>query len=342
MRFVVHLGPHKTGTSYMQERLFRGRDELAKRGWDYPDFATYGMAAQHDIAHNPAEFLEPDGTYAKDFRDLIQQCRDAGRNLLLSAEGFRTWDAARMSKLADVVGAEKVELVYAFRCPFSVFYSYWAEEVKQGFSGSLSFRFAQNFVDPEKSQVLNPFFDLGRFEGNDRFEINVIYFDAARKRGLDVCDLLTNEILDCGVLPPLDQSSVNESYPIEFTEFLRLVTFRHTRTKRFTDSRFRLAFINSTTPQERVEIADIVSSKAGESFRAFQLPRDNPFYRSLKERFAGKDYRRKVPEHGERDLPETPCKWRFGDLGMMMCVPEIAALVEKYEARMKEAGFDAD
>lgn len=339
MRFVVHMGPHKTGTSYMQMRLFQGRGELENRGWVYPDIGTYGMEAQHDVAHNPALFMEPEGEYAKDFRDIIQRCHDEDKNLLLSAEGFRTWDAEKMLRLTDLVGAEKAELVFAFRCPFSVFYSYWAEEVKQGFSGSLAFRFMQNFIDWENSQILNPFFDLKRFEDNDRFDINVIYFDAARKHKIDICDLLTDGIMGCGVLPPPARETVNEGFPIELTEFLRLITFRHTKTKRFTNSRYRLAFMQHTTPEERAEIVQTVKTKAGDAFRVFQLPRDNMFYNELKQRFAARPYTRKLPEGGEQDLPDTVLKWRFGDLGMMGEVPEIMALVEKYEERLKEAGF---
>lgn len=339
MRFVVHVGPHKTGTSYMQMRLFQGREHLESRGWIYPDIATYGMDAQHDMAHNPDLYLDPEGEYAKDFRDIVQRCHDEGKNLLLSAEGFRTWDAEKMWKLTEAVGAQKAELVYAFRCPFSVFQSYWAEEVKQGFSGSLAFRFMQNFVDPDNSQILNPFVDLDRFDNDERFEINVIYFDAARKREIDICDLLVEGVLGCSPLPPPERDAVNESLPIEMTEFLRLITFRHSKTKRFTDSRYRLAFFRLTTPEERAEIVETMKKKAGDSFRVFQLPRKNPFYEDIKQRFAARQYKRKLPEGGEQDLPDTVIKWRFGDLGMMGQVPEIMEMVERYEERLKTAGF---
>ncbi len=339
MRLVVHMGPHKTGTSYMQLRLFRGRSRLRDRGWIYPDIATHGRHAQHDVVYNPELYIEPEGEHARDFRAMVRRCREEGRNLLLSAEGFRSWDAEKMLRLTDLVGVEKAELVYTFRCPFSVFYSYWAEEVKQGYSGSLASRFMEHFVDWQNSRLLNPFVDLKRFEDNERFEINILYYDAALKRGIDLCDLLTDGVMGCGVLPPVRRTAVNKGFPVELTEFLRLLTFRHTGTKkRLTGSRYRLAFMEHTTPSERAEIVQTVRHKAGDAFRVFHLPRDNPFYHQLKQQFAARPYARKLPEGGERDLPDTVLRWRCGDLSMLAQVPEVMALVEKYEARLEAVG----
>ena len=50
MRLVIHAGPHKTGTSYIQQRLTDNRDFLRQSGWIYPSIGTMGTEGQHVIS----------------------------------------------------------------------------------------------------------------------------------------------------------------------------------------------------------------------------------------------------------------------------------------------------
>ena len=65
MKLVFLVGPHKTGSTYLQVNLAKQRKELRDRGWIYPKAGTSGDFGHHDLAHSFATYLtedDPKGT----------------------------------------------------------------------------------------------------------------------------------------------------------------------------------------------------------------------------------------------------------------------------------------
>jgi len=54
---ILHIGPHKTATTYIQQSLASSRKALEKSGWIYPILGSNNTAGHHDLAHKPELYL---------------------------------------------------------------------------------------------------------------------------------------------------------------------------------------------------------------------------------------------------------------------------------------------
>lgn len=267
---VIHAGPHKTATSYVQKHFWDNRAGLAQRGWDYPEMGDMArLMAHHDLAHHWEKYLGQDTEKAA---DLIRIGRQCGDNILLSAEGLRVWAPWQFEALMRLLNRQEAELVYAIRDPVTVFYSYWAEEVKQGYTASLPERFADHFNDPHRSPILNPLIDLNRYRRVPGLRLRVVPFDVLAELNLDLYEHICRAVLR--IEPPeiADKAPINQRYPIEQTEFLRLITRLEAGANQIIGPDFRARFNAAYSPERRGEMAELVRQEGATARRAIQFP----------------------------------------------------------------------
>ncbi|MEM9736868.1 MAG: hypothetical protein AAF908_09720, partial [Pseudomonadota bacterium] len=189
-------------------------------GWLYPEAGIRkGMLAHHDIAYLPEQFLVP-GTEGR--RALAKL--KGGPNLLFSAEGFAYLDADQTRTLANIVGAEQIQILLMLRDPLYLFYATWKERVKHGHLQSLPEFFMQHFSDPSASNILNPVLVLRKFAHlGERFSLVVQPYDHLKAEGTDIVSHLWHGML--GIEAPFEAKvkTPNTSLSIAHTEFLRLL-----------------------------------------------------------------------------------------------------------------------
>lgn len=275
---VVHIGPHKTATTYIQNNLYANRVALDAAGWIYPDEGTEGLRAHHHIAHNHALYLE--GAERQILSNLGLRARAEGKNILLSAEGFCRWGPRRFQILAEFLGQDQFELVYVVRDPFDVLYSYWAEEVKQGYSKGFSDRFNENYTADKGSRLLNPLRDLiGHL--NSGLAVRVIPYNVLMADKIDIFKHLCAAALGLPEIPVLDARARNTAYPIELTEFLRLVTALEAKGARHIGSGLRHRFLAQTTETEREHCGNLVKRYGAGARRVITLSEENFVKRRL-------------------------------------------------------------
>uniref|UniRef100_UPI00260417CD hypothetical protein n=1 Tax=Aliiroseovarius sp. TaxID=1872442 RepID=UPI00260417CD len=192
---VMHIGPHKTATTYIQHNFRVARPALEARGWTYPELGTEGLPGHHDMAHDAWRYVGPDAEKGPDLVDLGRTARAQGRNLVFSAEGFCRWSPPKLDGFSNALEAEQLDLVYVVRDPLDIFYSYWAEEVKQGHSCSLPERIAENFNDPFSSRLLNPLIDLSGFMRQENTRLHVVPYEALRSLDIDIFEHICEAVL---------------------------------------------------------------------------------------------------------------------------------------------------
>jgi len=280
---VMHIGPHKTASTYIQNNLYEARDQLEARGWIYPEIGTRMLTGHHDLAHDAPRFVEPDGEMAAELTDLGRKARAADQNLLFSAEGFCRWTAAKMNRLAARLEAETLDLVYVVRDPLDTFYSYWAEEMKQGFSVSLPERLAEHLSNPIGSERLNPMVDLGRLIGRDNIRLHAVPFEVLRNRKIDIFEHICDKVLGLPEIKTANSSHENTSFPIELTEFLRVMTLiAGGGIRRLPEgSDLRTRFTSIILHNERVEIAELIRAAAPLARRRIEVPAKSLYVRHL-------------------------------------------------------------
>ena len=86
---IIHVGPHKTGTTTIQRYLSENKDKLERAGILYPDAGRgWGVNAPEQHWHFGRAIVEGDNSYLARFvEELEVEYRSAGvRKILLSTE----------------------------------------------------------------------------------------------------------------------------------------------------------------------------------------------------------------------------------------------------------------
>ena len=325
---LLHIGPHKTATTYIQQNLFANQEFLAEKGWVYPELGTSGMSGHHNIAHDSAAFL--DGAQTKALADLGTSALAANRNIVLSAEGFCRWTPQKFQQLAQVLGQDQVHLVYTVRDPFDVLYSYWAEEVKQGYSVSFSDRFIENIAHGVRSRLMNPMRDLAPHLAAQFARISVVPYNVIVADGVDIFDHFCQSFLGLADVPKADARPKNTAMPIEVTEFLRLVTNLRSNGAAHIGSDLRHRFMAATTPKDRRDIEALMRKNGGPARRVLTLDGIDVVKRRL-EAVAQKGLAGlwSYPVEGRTIYKDTKQEFVYYDAFMLWQIAPIRAAAEK-------------
>jgi hypothetical protein len=133
-KYVIHLGPSKTGTKYLQSTLFLSRESLLADGINYPD--NWWTLPNH-MTHDPLWRLLREGRYAE-VRDTFSQLNSGGSPIIvLSCEGFSDLTPEQFAALRDAIGNNPVELVYYCRRWTERIPSDWKQSVQMGMFATL-------------------------------------------------------------------------------------------------------------------------------------------------------------------------------------------------------------
>ena len=115
---VIHIGPRKTATTYLQSNFYRNRKELLEKGWLYPVVSQRAQNAHHGVVSSRDDVLSENGALFKRLKRAADQASRANANLLISSEGFRKWKAKDFVKLGKVLDQDDVLIVYTCEIRF--------------------------------------------------------------------------------------------------------------------------------------------------------------------------------------------------------------------------------
>ena len=149
-RVLVHVGTPKTGTSYLQDVLFRNKGRLAEQGVLYPGdrFDAHFLAAL-DLMSLPWGGLEAEAVGAWD--RLADQVRHWDGAAIISHEILATATRAQVAQALESLGHPDVEIhvVLTVRDLVRQIPAEWQENVKH--RSELSYaRFLEKIRDPER------------------------------------------------------------------------------------------------------------------------------------------------------------------------------------------------
>jgi hypothetical protein len=127
MRYVLHIGTNKTGTSALQDYLGANRDELLKHRIWYPRIGRSNNA-HHDLA----EAIKLGGTFA-DFGidlDVLKETSAPGgvETVLISSENFNT--LRDLSRVATLFPPDRTKVVVYLREHVSYLASWYQQDVQ--------------------------------------------------------------------------------------------------------------------------------------------------------------------------------------------------------------------
>ncbi len=158
-RVLLHVGTPKTGTSYLQDVLFRNRPQLAEAGILYPAdrFDSHFLAAL-DLMRMPWGGLERQAVGAWD--RLAQEVRDHPGTAIVSHEILATASRAQVERALESLGygaGTEIHLVVSARDLVRQIPAEWQENIKH--RAELSYRtFLDQIRDPTRDSRIGSWF----------------------------------------------------------------------------------------------------------------------------------------------------------------------------------------
>jgi hypothetical protein len=222
-RVILHIGPHKTGTTSLQEDLHAMRDSLAQAGIVYPDRWRQRSAAHHALFYRVKAIggtSTPEAEAA--LRADIEEVRGDAACLVVSSESFSTLGPDAIAALRRVLEGHRVEVVYFVRRWSGLLPSFWQQEVKFGRGPILPSFCRKHLADPSRSHVLNAKASLNRFAtafGDDAIRIGA--YDAVVDAKQSLVSVFLRRAAGVPLEPPPKPSWTNASLTPELTEALR-------------------------------------------------------------------------------------------------------------------------
>ena len=135
-KLILHVGAHKTGTTYLQRMFDRNRARLRAAGLIYPDIGPND--AHHALAAPWIDVDVPEGFYGKEgpdglWRQLVETHADQDGTVILSAENFSRARPRRvdMAELAQKLAPfDEVRVVYTLRRQVELVPAVWTQVAK--------------------------------------------------------------------------------------------------------------------------------------------------------------------------------------------------------------------
>ncbi|HEY0184307.1 MAG TPA: hypothetical protein VGC09_15965 [Rhodopila sp.] len=221
---MVHVGPHKTGTTYLQLRFDAARERLRQGGVVYP---AEWSSAENEPSHRKLVVGLREGRTA----DLKSQFEAIERGnpeyVLISGEGINHLPQSAIAALRTLMGSHPVTLIFYCRRWSELLPSLWQERVKHGYDETFPEFFADNMSDPFASVIMNFALRLNVYADVFGFEnIRLVSYSNICDAGIDLADHFFDTFLphhrslidDLSVLPV---ARPNQSLPPLQVEVMR-------------------------------------------------------------------------------------------------------------------------
>ncbi|QOV38359.1 hypothetical protein IM697_08235 [Streptomyces ferrugineus] len=130
---LLHIGPHKTGTTSIQGALFEARDAMARHGVEWPATTRHPMEAVLAGCARTGMMGDTRPT-EQHWERLLQQVRATGRRTsVLSSEFFAdATDDATVERVVEQLGGERVHVLVTLRPLARIMPSQWQQYVQNG------------------------------------------------------------------------------------------------------------------------------------------------------------------------------------------------------------------
>lgn len=230
MRYTLHIGPRKTGSTYLQQSLFAVRDRLLQHGVYYPknEMMLSDKSRFHDRLHQV--FVRPGQTAAEENRVLglaFQALRGSGHDhVVISNEMLSTVPIEGLKTLRKWMGDAEVVVVFYVRRWSDRLPSNWNQAIKGGSNQPFQDYLDKFMRSPRVSPQINYTKIWDKFASVfGRDSIILVSYSNLMDRKEDVFRHFLREILDvkAELDPELRRSDVNTILAPVQLEVLRVL-----------------------------------------------------------------------------------------------------------------------
>jgi hypothetical protein len=264
MKILLHVGPHKTGSSYLQacfvhhKESLRGRRILLPSAWEH---------ARGNPSHTGLVKALLDNDLAGVRAVIDGAIAEGGETLLVSAEDLSVLPVEALQRLRLVLGDAEVLVVFYVRRWTDFLPSAWQELIRQGKSMSLPEYFSLQIRNPAASEELNIELKLANLiEVFGQDSIRLVCFSMLVDSGTDIFSHFARHFLDWWQAePPPGAPRHNASRGVREIELLRQLN----------------AIEFAATGRQSVEVRNKLDAAAPSKHLEFVLGAMEPHYRTL-------------------------------------------------------------
>lgn len=336
--FVLHVGPHKTATTWMQMNLHRNADALEKAGWLYPQTGERVVIAHHDLSDNPKDIADEDSRLVAALRKISEKAAAGNLNIVMSSEGFSKWRPGQLRRLQEIMAPHEMRIVYTLRDPVSLCYSLWAQKIKTGGTKSLPEHYEEHLRKVGKSSALDPLSDIQKFREVENSTLTLLLYDEIVRQGRDIFDVFVEDVLGVGRLRHVEADSANEREPLEMTEFMRTMLLRMGRWKGGERVNIGRVFKHMLGGATRSEIIGAVSA-VPQARRTMTIDRSEKVLDVIESKILKRFPTLMVPPPGPKLFLEGQAEFAYYDDKVLAADPRVKALLDDLTAKFRPGGL---
>lgn len=236
--YVIHIGPPKTATTYLQRNFTRLAGTLRAEGILYPlDLGTPGhVKLARDLA-------APDAVAR--LTPVFAALHDSGARLvLLSAEDLAPLRRPHLEALRTLIGNHDVTIVYYCRRWSEMVRSRWGERVKHGSHDTLQQYCASAVATPLRTSAVNYGLTLKRWARVfGAMSLRLVALNALGETDTEIATHFLQTFLGLDIHIPPPPQRENRSMPLVETEILRALNAIDWETYQRRSSALRKSFI---------------------------------------------------------------------------------------------------
>lgn len=226
--YLLHIGPHKTATTYLQLKFAAAREHLRERGMIFP-------AEWCASVWNPSHVGLVEGLRTRQYealRSVFEGFGDA-ELVLLSAEDLSHLEQAEVEALAELINGHPTTVIFYCRRWSELLPSIWQERVKHGHYDTLAEYYSANINDPYTSPVVNFSLVLRRYaQVFGQKNIKIVSYSNLDDAGIEIAEHFFTTFMAMQIdilerLPPLANARPNRSLPLVESEIIRVLNALH-------------------------------------------------------------------------------------------------------------------
>ena len=252
-RLILHVGEHKTGSTYLQKRLSAERDYLASQGVWFPE-EFISIFGHHKIPSFLQWTVDEEGM--QQVRMSLAGSSAPADTAIVSSENFCTLRPERLVLLADVLSDWDVEVVYFLRHLGGFWVSHWQEVIKHG--GDATFpEYLARASGPDSGQrsrldQASQIENLAAAFGREK--VHIVAYDNLLYDNVDLYEYFMKLAVGLELQDQSSDERVNRSFEAERVELLRALNMLYRRhRKKSPGQRLRKAYMRRA---KRIETSD--------------------------------------------------------------------------------------
>lgn len=324
-KLFIHIGPHKTGTTYIQQTLSKHRDYLHSIGLHYPKIPS--PFNSHRIAHHTVVqwIKERNSSEIQAFIGALKG------STLLSSEEFSHLNRNQIKYFINQIPDTKIEIIYSKRRLGPLLVSRWQEYVKHGGTESWPLYFLSHILKDSKRNLINGVVTLTHWSNLlGKSNLHILDYEQCIAEDLDIADALLQVVIGPDAPRVGTGKSINPSLDATNVEILRLVNLHLQSEGQRPGPEHRNAFIKLLKKQEpEIEQAlQIIRS----DMVTISLSGTAPINALEQEFRLFTDFQSSYQDHPKRDRYELPGERAIISPALINHVQKIAG---KVQAKMR-------